>query len=47
MSQVVFEPTIPVFYRAKIVGALDRAAIVIGFEEICSMELVLWTKYIK
>jgi hypothetical protein len=30
MSQVGFEPTIPVFERAKTVHALDRAAIVIG-----------------
>jgi hypothetical protein len=32
MSQVGFEPTIPVFERAKTVHALDRAAIVIGGE---------------
>jgi hypothetical protein len=30
MLQVWFEPTIPVFERAKIVHALDRAATVIG-----------------
>jgi hypothetical protein len=31
MSQVGFEPTIPVFERAKTVHALDRAATVIGY----------------
>jgi hypothetical protein len=30
MPQVGFEPTIPVFERAKIVYALDSAATVIG-----------------
>jgi hypothetical protein len=30
MSQVVFEPTIPVFEQAKIVHVLDRAATAIG-----------------
>jgi hypothetical protein len=30
MPQVEFEPTIPVFERAKTVYALDRAATVIG-----------------
>jgi hypothetical protein len=30
MPRVVFEPTIPVFERAKIVHALDRATTVIG-----------------
>jgi hypothetical protein len=30
MSQMGFQPTIPVFERAKIVHALDRAATVIG-----------------
>jgi hypothetical protein len=30
MSQVGFEPTIPVFDRAKAVHALDRATTVIG-----------------
>jgi hypothetical protein len=30
MPQVRFEPTIPVFKRAKTVDALDRAATVIG-----------------
>jgi hypothetical protein len=29
MPQVVFEPTIPVFERAKIVHAVDRTATVI------------------
>jgi hypothetical protein len=32
MTQVGFEPTIPVFERAKTVHALDRAATVIGFQ---------------
>jgi hypothetical protein len=32
MPQVGFEPMIPVFEQAKIVHALDRAAMVIGFE---------------
>jgi hypothetical protein len=31
MFGVGFEPTIPVFERAKMVHALDRAATVIGF----------------
>jgi hypothetical protein len=31
MSLVGFEPTTPVFERAKTVHALDRAATVIGF----------------
>jgi hypothetical protein len=30
MPQVAFEPTIPVFERAKTIHALDRAATVIG-----------------
>jgi hypothetical protein len=30
MSLVRFEPTIPVFERAKMIHALDRAEIVIG-----------------
>jgi hypothetical protein len=30
MPQVGFEPTIPVFERAKTVQSLDRAAIVVG-----------------
>jgi hypothetical protein len=30
MPQVAFDPTIPVFERAKTVHALDRAATVIG-----------------
>jgi hypothetical protein len=33
MSKVGFEPTIPVFERAKTVHALDRAATVIGSAE--------------
>jgi hypothetical protein len=32
MSQLGFEPTIPVFERTKTVHALDRAATVIGEE---------------
>jgi hypothetical protein len=32
MSQVGFEPTIPVLERAKIVHALDCAAAVIGVQ---------------
>jgi hypothetical protein len=32
MSQVVFEPTIPVFERAKTVHDLDRKATVIGLQ---------------
>jgi hypothetical protein len=32
MLQAEFEPTIPVFQRAKTVHALDRAATVIGEE---------------
>jgi hypothetical protein len=31
MSQEGFEPTIPVFERAKIVHALDRAGAMIGY----------------
>jgi hypothetical protein len=37
MPQVGFEPTIPVFERAKIVHVLDRAATVIGIR----LQLVL------
>jgi hypothetical protein len=36
MPQVGFEPTIPVFQRAKTVHALDRAAPLIG-PEICTI----------
>jgi hypothetical protein len=32
MPQVVFEPTIPVFERAKTVDTLDHAATVIGLK---------------
>jgi hypothetical protein len=35
MPRVGFEPTIPVFERAKTVHALDRAATVIGFIILC------------
>jgi hypothetical protein len=38
MPQVGFEPTIPVFERAKTVHALDRAAAVIGRKIIQTME---------
>jgi hypothetical protein len=34
MPQVGFEPTIPEFEREKAVHALDRAATVIGIDEI-------------
>jgi hypothetical protein len=33
MSRVGFEPTTPVFERAKTVHAWDRAATVIGFND--------------
>jgi hypothetical protein len=36
---VEFEPTIPVFERAKTVHASDRAAIVIGVTPIVAQEL--------
>jgi hypothetical protein len=32
MPQIWFEPTVPVFERAKTVHALNRAATVIGYE---------------
>jgi hypothetical protein len=35
MLRVAFEPTIPVFERAKTVLVLDRAATVIGAYVIC------------
>jgi hypothetical protein len=38
MPQVRFEPTIPVFERAKTVHALDRAATVTGGMAICMAE---------
>jgi hypothetical protein len=34
MPQVGFEPTIPMFERAKTVHASDRAATVIGIHEV-------------
>jgi hypothetical protein len=37
MPQAGFEPTIPVFERAKTVHASDRAATVIGSESICEV----------
>jgi hypothetical protein len=40
MPQVGFEPTIPVFVRAKTVHILDRAATVIGVTP-CSLEYLL------
>jgi hypothetical protein len=39
MSQVGFEPTIPVFERAKTVHALDRAATVICHEGVWGVEI--------
>jgi hypothetical protein len=38
MSQVIFEPTIPVFERTKTVHALDCAATVIGKAEMILLE---------
>jgi hypothetical protein len=37
---VGFEPTIPVFERAKTVHALDRVVIVIGFTFLCERIIV-------
>jgi hypothetical protein len=37
MPRVEFEPTIPVFERAKTVHALDRAATMIGTNKLWSM----------
>jgi hypothetical protein len=37
MLRVGFEPTIPVFERAKTVHALDRAAAVIGVAYFCML----------
>jgi hypothetical protein len=42
MPQVRFEPTIPVFERAKTVHALDRAATVIGVSG--NNRLLLWER---
>jgi hypothetical protein len=39
MPRVGFEPTIPVFERAKTVHALDRAATVIGKERFCDDQI--------
>jgi hypothetical protein len=39
MSPVGFEPTIPVFRRAKTVHALDRAATVIGEFSFCKVNI--------
>jgi hypothetical protein len=44
MPRVGFEPTIPVFERAKTVHALDRVATVIGFD---AMYSELMTSLIK
>jgi hypothetical protein len=38
IPQVVFEPMIPVFEREKTVHVLDRAATVIGLNEVCVTE---------
>jgi hypothetical protein len=40
MIRVGFEPTIPVFERAKTVHALDRAVTVIG-SEVCFSEIIV------
>jgi hypothetical protein len=37
MPRVGFEPTIPVFERAKMVYALDRATTVIGSKRVCKV----------
>jgi hypothetical protein len=39
MPQVGFEPTIPVFERAKTFHVIDRAATVIGYKIFRSMKL--------
>jgi hypothetical protein len=36
MPQVRFEPTIPVFERAKMDHSLDRAATVIGYQTVAA-----------
>jgi hypothetical protein len=41
MPQVGFEPTIPVFERAKTAHALDRAANVLGFMYFIQVEKTL------
>jgi hypothetical protein len=41
MPQVGFEPTIPVFERAKTVHALDRAATMIGFIAYAHRQIIL------
>jgi hypothetical protein len=40
MPRVGFEPTTPVFERAKTVHALDRAAPVIGIDRMSSEQLI-------
>jgi hypothetical protein len=40
MPQVEFEPTTPMFERVKTVHALDRAATVIGQEDIWSSKCI-------
>jgi hypothetical protein len=55
MPQVKFEPTTPVFQRAKRVHALDRAATVIGqqgtrnirHQQRCKKVLIIFTKFIN
>jgi hypothetical protein len=41
MSRVGFEPTIPVFERAKMVHAVDSAATVIGIE-FCTYTYIIY-----
>jgi hypothetical protein len=43
MHKVGFEPRIPVFDRAKTVHALDRAATVIGFLQVCNVRSTTFT----
>jgi hypothetical protein len=46
MPQVGFEATTPVFWRAKTVHALDRAATVIGIASFCHLYNFLFTVYL-
>jgi hypothetical protein len=39
MPRVGFEPTIPMFERAKTVHALDRAATVIGYYSVLGIKI--------
>jgi hypothetical protein len=41
MPRVGFEPTIPVFGRAKTFRTLDRAATVVGKEYICYKNIIM------